>query len=258
MSALFRSVHLSSSALRAGCLALGLAVGVALSAGPAAAGGRVVDCESGSKAPPTELIAVCGRIIDDNTTSRGDRVAALLVRAEARAEIADSTNQALADLDRAIALDHNNARAYRLRGDLTREAGGNLGRAESDLSKAITLDPQDAEAFEQRGIVYTNQHRFDRAIADYDQAIRLKPDYAQAWSDRGAAYYLSGDYKKAVSDSDEALRLDPDQPRTIRTAGPPMRSSASWTSRSPTAAKQSGEIQRIPNISTIAASPTQR
>jgi tetratricopeptide (TPR) repeat protein len=214
MSAVFKFAHLSSSSLRAVCFGLGLAIGVAFCAGPAAAGGRTVDCVSGSKESPADLIVACGLIIDNNSASRIDRVAALLVRAEARSNTSGGMSEALADLDRAIALDDKNARAYRLRGDLTRQAGGNLARAEADLSKAIELDPKDAEAFERRGVIYTNQHRNDRAIADYDQAIRLKPDDAQAWSDRGATYYLAGNYQKAVSDSDEALRLDPNRPRT--------------------------------------------
>ena len=217
MSALFKSASRSSSALRASLLGLGLAMGLA-AAGPAKAGDSV-DCVYGSKAAPAELIAACGAIIANNTASRTDRAAALVARAEGRARTSDGTTEALADLDRAIALDDKNARAYRLRGDLTRQAGGNLARAEADLSKAIALDPKDAEAFEQRGIVYTNTHRYDRAIADYDQAILLKGDYAQAYADRGATYYLTGDYQKAVSDSDEALRIDPDRPRTYSNRG---------------------------------------
>ena len=218
MSAVFKFVSLSSSAPRASLLGLGFAISLAFAAGPAKAGDSV-DCAYGSKASPAELIAACGAIIDNTATSRADRAAALVARAEGRARTSDGLTEALADLDRAIALDDKNAHAYRLRGDLTRQAGGNLARAEADLTKAISLDPQDAEAFEQRGIVYTNTHRFDRAIADYDQAIRLKPDYAQAYSDRGATYYLGGDYQKAVSDSDEALRIDPNRPRTYSNRG---------------------------------------
>jgi tetratricopeptide (TPR) repeat protein len=208
-----RRPHLASC-LSLRSLALGLGLALAASGSAAAAGGTV-DCVSGSQASPDELIAACSHVIDDSATSRADRVAALLARSEAHARTSDGVSQALTDLDRVIALDDRNGRAYRIRGDLTRLAGGNLARAEADLTKAIALNSQDAQAFEQRGIVYTSQHRYDRAIADYDQAIRLKPDDAQAYSDRGATYYLTGDYRKAVDDCNEALRLDPDRPRTI-------------------------------------------
>ncbi|MCP3370473.1 tetratricopeptide repeat protein [Bradyrhizobium cajani] len=199
-----------SSVARSTLLGATLTAGLALAAGPAAAG---VACVLDSKAPRSELIAACNVIIDQTGNPRRDRSAALVVRANANARTEGGLNQALKDLDRAIALDGKYAPAYRVRGDLLREAGGDLGRAAADLSTAIKLDPNDAEAYEMRGIVYTNQHRFDRALADYDQAIKLKPDYAQAWSDRGTTFYLGGDNEKAVRDFNEALRLDPNHAR---------------------------------------------
>jgi tetratricopeptide (TPR) repeat protein len=215
MSGISRPAQPSSSlrfSLNAGLFGLGLALAATV---PAAAEGTSLDCVFGSRASPFDVITACNSVVDNNDTSRADRVAALLVRADARGKTEGGMTQALADVDRAIALDTKNATAFRLRGDLTRRAGGNLAKAEADLSTAITLDPKDAVAYEQRGIVYTNQHRLDRAIADYDQAIKLKGDYAQAYSDRGATYYLGGEYEKAVSDCDEALRIDPNRARTL-------------------------------------------
>jgi tetratricopeptide (TPR) repeat protein len=198
-------------ALRAGLLGVGL---VLAAAGSAAAGDVGVQCVLGSRASPPMVIAACGGIIDNDAASRPDRAAALVARADARAGISGGMSQALADLDRAVALDGRNATAYRLRGSLTREAGGNLEKAAADLSQAIALDPQDAEAYEQRGTVYTSQRKLASALADYDQVIRLKPDDAQAFSDRGVTFYLGGDNDKAVRDYDIALRLDPNRPRT--------------------------------------------
>jgi tetratricopeptide (TPR) repeat protein len=197
--------------LRAGLFGLGLALAAA---GPASAGGRVIDCALGSKESPERLIAACSTIADNTAASKAERSAALVVRGDAQARTGSLT-EALADLDRAIALDNRNGAAFRVRGDLTREEGGNLTRAEADLTMAIKLNPQDVEAYELRGVLYTNQHRYDRAIADYDQAIKLKPDDPQAWSDRGVTFYLSGDHEKAVRDASEALRLDPNRPRTL-------------------------------------------
>ena len=194
-------------------------IGAAISLAIAAPASAAADCVMGSKAAPADLISVCSAVIDQASNPASDRVAALLVRADANARISGGLTQALRDIDRAITLDGKNASAWRLRGNLLREAGGDLNRAASDLSKAIELDPTDAEAYEQRGVAYTNQHRFDRALADYDQAIKLKPHYAQAWSDRGATFYLKGDYDKAVSDLSEALRLDPNRPRSYTNRG---------------------------------------
>lgn len=156
------SAQISKTALRA--LLLSAAVSLVFAAPASAA----ADCVMGSKAAPAELTTACSAIIDQISNPNSDRVAALLVRADANARSSGGLTQALRDIDRAIALDGKNARAWRLRGDLLREAGGDLNRATSDLSKAIELDPRDAEAYELRGVAYTTQRRLDRALADYD------------------------------------------------------------------------------------------
>ncbi|WP_027575412.1 tetratricopeptide repeat protein [Bradyrhizobium sp. WSM1743] len=206
---------LSPAKISLRALFLGAAMSLVLAA-PASAN---AECVLGSKADPAELIPACSAIIDQTANPSADRSAALVVRAEANSRTLGGQSQALRDLDRAIALDGKNAKAWRVRGDLLREAGGDLNRAAADLTKAIELDPKDAEAYELRGVVYTNQRRLDRALADYDQAIKLKPDDAQAWSDRGVAYYLSGDNEKAIRNFDEALRLDPNRARTYTNRG---------------------------------------
>jgi tetratricopeptide (TPR) repeat protein len=200
------------SSLRAGLLGFGLAFAAT---DPSLAGGANVDCALGGKDSPFKVVAACSAIINNPTTSRTERSAALVVQADAHAHISGGMTQALAEIDRAIELDPKSGDAYRLRGDLTREAGGNPTRAEADLSKAIALNPNDAEAYELRGVIYTNQHRTDRAIADYDQVIKLQPNNAQAWADRGVTWYLAGEYEKAVHDDNEALRLDPTRDATL-------------------------------------------
>jgi len=60
---------------------LGLAL---VAAGPAAAEGTSLDCAFGSKASPFDVITACSSIIDNTDSSRTDRLAALLVRADAR------------------------------------------------------------------------------------------------------------------------------------------------------------------------------
>ena len=104
---------------------------------------------------------------------------------------ADKMKQAFADLDRAIALDPNNARAFRERSNAYRSIG-KLDRALADASEAVRLDPRDAKAFDNRGDVFVDKSQYDRAIQDYDEALRLDPKLSLAFRDRGAAYYLQG------------------------------------------------------------------
>jgi regulator of sirC expression with transglutaminase-like and TPR domain len=55
-----------------------------------------------------------------------------------------------------------------------------LGRAQDDVDRAIALDPDDAEALLERGIL--RQRRADQAGArnDWERAIALAPDSATA------------------------------------------------------------------------------
>jgi tetratricopeptide (TPR) repeat protein len=187
---------------------------------PAAAqnAAAAVPCVLGSKAPAGALIDSCSVLIDAPATSDADRVTALMVRAGGF-DANSQTDRAIADLDRVIKLDANNALALRSRGELLRHSGGNLDRAVLDFNEAIRLDPNDATAFGQRGNAFNNLRKFDRAIEDYNEAIRLDPNFAQAFSDRGAAYYFKGDYQAAIRDYDEAIRLDPNRPKTFTNRG---------------------------------------
>src|SRR5260221_457707 len=86
---------------------------------------------------------------------------------------------------------------------------GEYDRAIADLDDAIRLEPDYAKAFHKRGRAYAGKGAYDRAIADYGAAIRLKPDYAEAYCNRGYAYANKGQYRRAIADFDAAIRLKP-------------------------------------------------
>ena len=50
------------------------------------------------------------------------------------------------------------------------------GQVIADLNKAIELDPDYARAYNNRGIAYTDQGDYARAIADLNKAIELNHD----------------------------------------------------------------------------------
>src|SRR5487761_2345055 len=125
---------------------------------------------------------------------------------------------ALDDLDRAIALDPKNARAFRERSNANRTSG-RLDRALSDANTAVRLDPNDPKAFDFRGNVFNNNRQYDRAIEDYNEALRLAPKYAQALMDRGVANYFKQDYQAAIKDYDESIKLNPKHARAFTNRG---------------------------------------
>jgi tetratricopeptide (TPR) repeat protein len=156
---------------------------------------------------PEQRIAACDALINAARNAPKEVADALVNRGQA-AWYADKMKQAFADLDRAIALDPNNARAFRERSNAYRSIG-KLDSALADASEAVRLDPRDAKAFDYRGDVFVDKGKYDRAIQDYDEALRLDPKLSLAFRDRGAAYYFNKDYERAIKDYDEAIKLDP-------------------------------------------------
>jgi tetratricopeptide (TPR) repeat protein len=82
-------------------------------------------------------------------------------------------------------------------------------RAIADYDKAIALEPEDAVAYYNRGVSYLVLEQYERAIEDYDKAIELKPDYADAYNNRGLSYSLIKETQRALFDYDKAIEIDP-------------------------------------------------
>ena len=193
----------------------------AYAASPASAQGdanaTVCAADDDSAFSPEQRMAACNALIKAARNAPKEVADALVNRGQA-AWYADKVNQAFADLDRAIALDPNNARAFRERSNAYRSIG-KLDRALADASEAVRLDPRDAKAFDNRGDVFVDKGQYDRAIQDYDEALRLDPKLSLAYRDRGAAYYFNKDYERAIKDYDEAIKLDPRSDRAYSNRG---------------------------------------
>ena len=93
---------------------------------------------------------------------------------------------------------------------LLAEAGRFREEAVRELDQAIALKPDDAQAHLDRGNILEEARRHAEAIRDYDQAIALKPDYAAAWFNRGMVYAKTGRAEEALRDLGQAIALRPD------------------------------------------------
>lgn len=120
-----------------------------------------------------------------------------------------ASQDAIADLNKAIELDPEYSTAYLLRGS-TYLLTGNYERALIDFNKVIELDPEYSVAYLNRGIVYKRMGAFESAIEDYDKAIELNPEYHLAYINRGKLYYILRDYEQAIFEFDKAIELDPE------------------------------------------------
>lgn len=117
-------------------------------------------------------------------------------------------DRAIADFDRALALDPNYYLAYGNRG-VANQKKGDFHGAIADFNKTIELNPGDAVAHGNRSVAFSSIGDFNRAIADLDTAIKLNPDYVAAYSSRGNAYREKDEIDRAIADFDKAISLDP-------------------------------------------------
>ncbi len=180
-------------------------------------------------APPVITAAPDPRGEIDGLTARlrgrPDDPAALQARAEAYATAGDP-DRAIADWDRAIAIEPNPSR-LQARG-WAHFRRRDLDRALADFREAIRLDPTSAPALHGRGMLFLERREIDRALADFDEAIRLDPRAAAAYEDRAHARQLTNDHLGAIADSDSALRLDPALTTAHAVRGAALTSLGEW------------------------------
>ena len=128
-------------------------------------------------------------------------------------------DDAIADYDRVIAIDPNDASAYNNRGTAKVHKGDYEG-AISDCDRAITIDPNYAAAYNNRGTAKAHKGDHDSAIDDYDRAIAIDPNNnAALYDNRGVAKLSIGDYDGAIDDCSRAIELEPGEALAYRNRG---------------------------------------
>ncbi|MEH1931676.1 tetratricopeptide repeat protein [Nostoc sp.] len=115
---------------------------------------------------------------------------------------------ALADYTKAIAINPQYADAYINRGNFYKEQKKS-DLALADYTKAIAINPQYANAYINRGNFYKEQKKSDLALADYNKAIAINPQYADAYNNRGNFYKEQKKWDLAADDYTKAIAIDP-------------------------------------------------
>ncbi|MDR2693770.1 MAG: tetratricopeptide repeat protein [Chitinispirillales bacterium] len=140
-------------------------------------------------------------------------------------------DEAILELDRALAIDGKSAdahfyrgHAYVSKGDRDRVTAVDLptadqsqvydGRSDydqaiADYTAALALNPATPEILCARGHAYRRKGAYDRAIEDYTVALSVKPDYRDALNSRGVVHYRMGAHKMAIKDWESILKIDP-------------------------------------------------
>src|SRR5439155_6642814 len=118
------------------------------------------------------------------------------------------TEEALAEFDRALALDPYNVPALYGRA-LIYQADKQHEQAIADFSAANGLTPQRVEPLLARATSYLAIDKAKEAASDLDEAVQTDPNSAQAWSARGDTSERLGDKPKAYASYGRVLELRP-------------------------------------------------
>jgi tetratricopeptide (TPR) repeat protein len=137
--------------------------------------------------------------------------AAALCAAARQGIAAGRPQDALALLDRALALDPLNATAFADRGT-TLAMLERFEPALADLQRALALGYHEASLCCTLGNVCTAQRSFDDALGWYAKAIQLDPGYALTYYNRGHLFRQMGRHAAALADFEKCLTFKPEGP----------------------------------------------
>lgn len=123
-----------------------------------------------------------------------------LLQSGAQFEENNQFAQALAEYNKALEIDPQNADVYFNRASVYQKQG-NTQAALADYKKIIEINPNFSQPHVALGQIYEDEGRPDKALAEYSKALELNPNYGAAYSRRAALYFTKGEYKKALEDA---------------------------------------------------------
>jgi len=127
-------------------------------------------------------------------------------------------DQAVADFDKAVALNPSSSRAVAGRG-VAWAFKLDAAHALADANLALSLNPKEYVAYHARGILAEQQHRWKDAIDAYSQALAIN-EYDQIvlkW--RSQLFQWTDNFEGMLRDCEQALKTDPLNPWILECKG---------------------------------------
>jgi len=119
-------------------------------------------------------------------------------------------DKALDDYNRAIKIDPNSSKLYKLRGQLLFEQE-RYDLSDKDYRKMIDIDQGDVVGYVGLGRNAYARKQYDDAIEKYNYVINLSPNYSSGYSFRAESYIAQKKYNEAIDDIIKALEIDDDE-----------------------------------------------
>ena len=157
---------------------------------------------------PASVVEPCSQRAANESLPAGDRAEAFYVRGRAFARTR-RTALAAQDFDIAIKLVPTRSDIYVSRSTAEFKLGRwNDGWA--DLNRALTVDPQDARATRALGQAYSNAGDVDQAVSLYDRALTLDPTEPYALLERAELRADQHRSAEALADLSALVAIPPD------------------------------------------------
>lgn len=115
----------------------------------------------------------------------------------------------VSEIDKALAIDPENKRAFYVRGLLDGYAG-NYSEAEKDFQNFIAWSPNEWAGYMDLSWVYINSQKYDEAVAISGNGLVLFPDNVWLMANKGLAEYKLGRYDEAKNNLENAKKLAED------------------------------------------------
>ncbi len=174
---------------------------------------------------PRAARALADALLADTGIAVADRVTALLLRARAHEDLRE-LNEAIVDLDGALALDPSRARAWNELGLLCADSGL-PDRAIAAFEMATRTEPGYARAWNNLGNALRAVGRVQDAVRAGERAVAADANYTLAWANLGGLKRDVGDDAGADAALRRALALDPNQRGALATLGGLLRERSS-------------------------------
>jgi tetratricopeptide (TPR) repeat protein/V8-like Glu-specific endopeptidase len=131
-------------------------------------------------------------------------------RAGLKSDKLDDPQGALADYNKSISINPKNAGAYANRGLLKKNRLYDSPGALTDYDKAISIDSQDDNIYNLRGVLKAKLKDSPGALADYNKAISVNPKNASVYNNRGSLkQFKLNDFQGALADYNAAISINP-------------------------------------------------